>query len=551
MLFLVLGATLLILIPLTLIAIDFVSIFMARDYLQAAADAAALAAAKDLSRIVIMDPNVGYISLSNYPPVGKALVATDGEPLPVYSYNDLAGTARLDLQFAQDIGSSSLIELSKHEAANVLFAGQKLSDSLRDALARGSAAKQIDNDGVVVDPKQSIEQIARRNLLHKQYLTVENISSSIGAADDAVGSLVPDLTDKNENAEGVQGNGFYKPFINMPLAGQEFFLVGVAPNVHLIKPEKFYIPHTNTPVSIVCVRIDAQVSSPIAAEWLPKAEISVSSCAAPRYVRNIVPAGNLVINLYRTPPSNLNSLGNLFDSSAMASISMGASVAKEGDYPNDSGSYLEPIDFRAAGLETANPINPITVSLYCWLRNLGPNVNLPSFRQLLSTRFSDLIGSQSTFPTTIIFELKTTGDVTARKLVNSPFPIETVADGQLFGEGKLSTEGTTVSLKVFNQILHAPNFLTTKHGGQPLAAEPLNWCDLEYFGRSEADAFQYGRGSKYLNIKLFGENHVSQSILGAISLQFAEYVSEDGRKTKVSPRKSYYGSGLACDISIF
>ena len=52
-------------------------------------DAAGLVAADDLSRLIINDPNFGYVSLSNYPPIGIATCAADGEPLPVVGINTL------------------------------------------------------------------------------------------------------------------------------------------------------------------------------------------------------------------------------------------------------------------------------------------------------------------------------------------------------------------------------------------------------------------------------------------------------------------------------
>ncbi|MFX8700516.1 hypothetical protein ABTM56_20650, partial [Acinetobacter baumannii] len=65
-----------------------------------AIEAAALAAAADLSRIVVNTPEYGFISLSDAAPIGKSTSASDQYYLPVRSINSIIGTCRLENQLA-------------------------------------------------------------------------------------------------------------------------------------------------------------------------------------------------------------------------------------------------------------------------------------------------------------------------------------------------------------------------------------------------------------------------------------------------------------------
>jgi hypothetical protein len=65
-----------------------------------AIEAAALAAANDISRITIDDPNFGMIALSDFAPVGFDTVAVDKQPTPVRGINTVLATVRVDMIIA-------------------------------------------------------------------------------------------------------------------------------------------------------------------------------------------------------------------------------------------------------------------------------------------------------------------------------------------------------------------------------------------------------------------------------------------------------------------
>ena len=62
--------------------------------------------------MIINDRNFGFVSLSNYPPIGRATLARDGEPLPVIGINTLVGTIRQNTIVAHELGNSAMQRLA-------------------------------------------------------------------------------------------------------------------------------------------------------------------------------------------------------------------------------------------------------------------------------------------------------------------------------------------------------------------------------------------------------------------------------------------------------
>lgn len=539
MLFLCFAISALVIIPLALFVVNWIYLIKTQENMQSAADAAALSAANDLSKIVILDSDVGYLSLSNYPPLGKGLLAPDGEPLPVISYNEMVGTARWNLLLAKERGLNNIAVLAKRDAESILLAGKKLNRALIAALNSGAQAKETDIDGVIVDPKTTVARMIKGNLVHLPNVSAETVRCSLGALRkcDSTMIKVPHTPDANP----LSRDEHYRAFVTVPVDGQDFYFVGIAPESRLVSSHEFFVPDANTPASIVQVELIATVK-PLIPICFPSIQLKVASCAIPPALRNNNPSGNLVVNLYKSPPPEITSLSCFASTSNLINNSNPPMLAKNGDYPSDCGAQLE----RYADDRFSDPAS----ALYSWMRNLGSNIDLETLSNVLNKKFMDIAPVENGMPTAIIFEAKVNGEVTARPLPHYPFPIETVSDEQLLTELNLDSPNGPVTIKIRNHVFRGRDFVRSKHGGQPLAAEPINWCELDYFGRSEDDASQYGRGGKYLHLKLAAgieQRGVDHSF---VPFDCAEYKTIKGDKTPVQPRKSFYGSGLACDISV-
>jgi hypothetical protein len=117
-LILIIVAICFILLPLLIVVSQLGFFQIDRDRTQNIVDAAGLIAANDLSRIILNDENFGYVSLSNYPPVGKETLADDGEPLPVTGINTLIGTIRQNAIIARELGNETMEHLSETDRVN-------------------------------------------------------------------------------------------------------------------------------------------------------------------------------------------------------------------------------------------------------------------------------------------------------------------------------------------------------------------------------------------------------------------------------------------------
>ena len=115
-----------------------------RARVQNVVEAAGLFAANDLSRIIINDPNFGYVALSNFPPVGSATVAGDGEPLPVSGINLLVGTLRQNTILAHELGSATMTALAIEDHESLRRTIEDLNFAVKDALSTTPRAKHGD-----------------------------------------------------------------------------------------------------------------------------------------------------------------------------------------------------------------------------------------------------------------------------------------------------------------------------------------------------------------------------------------------------------------------
>src|SRR5215475_8759131 len=91
------GAILLgVLLALLFFALNYVRMLGAHEEQRTAIEAAALAAARDITNIVVEDPNCGLVSLSDVAPKGNNTRAGDNYDLPIQGINTLLATVRID-----------------------------------------------------------------------------------------------------------------------------------------------------------------------------------------------------------------------------------------------------------------------------------------------------------------------------------------------------------------------------------------------------------------------------------------------------------------------
>ena len=125
---------------------------------QSVVEGAGLVAANDLSRVIIDDPHFGYVSLSNYPPIGKATCAPDGEPLPVTGINTLVGTIRQNTIVAHELNNQTMALLADNDKCKMDETIKTLNTTMKAVLAGKSGAKFCDIQGTRVQALADVNE---------------------------------------------------------------------------------------------------------------------------------------------------------------------------------------------------------------------------------------------------------------------------------------------------------------------------------------------------------------------------------------------------------
>ncbi|MBX9722945.1 MAG: hypothetical protein K2X81_16200, partial [Candidatus Obscuribacterales bacterium] len=106
-LLLVLAVTLGIITAIVIFSISYVRLSGTQSQQKSAIEAAALSAAREMSKIVVDTPQFGFIGLSDSAPNGTNTTSGDGYDNSVHSINTIMGTTLLDYLIAEDIGPAN------------------------------------------------------------------------------------------------------------------------------------------------------------------------------------------------------------------------------------------------------------------------------------------------------------------------------------------------------------------------------------------------------------------------------------------------------------
>ncbi len=155
-LILILAVTLGVITALIIFMMSYVRLMGTQSEQKTAIEAAALAAARELSKMVVNTPQYGYVGLSDSAPNGNGTVVGDGYDTSVHSINTLLGTTLVDYLVAEDIGSlrggDELKELARQDLTNARTAATTLMTALNSAIT--PAGTGTDKNGAIVRPYQ-------------------------------------------------------------------------------------------------------------------------------------------------------------------------------------------------------------------------------------------------------------------------------------------------------------------------------------------------------------------------------------------------------------
>ncbi|GEM_PF-3361476 len=379
-----------VLVALFIFALNFTRIIGGSQEHTTAIEAAALAAARDLSRIVVEDPNIGFISLSDYPPIGPATRAADGQPLPVYSINTVMGTARLDTLVANALDDETMKQLARRDVEQARQAAQLLTRTLEASLQPGgNGGSYQDVYANAVAPYDDAKQAYQANQVKMSgggQLVEGSFKLTLGWLSGGSTTItpVPQPGDMAEVPSSAQQDGNYRAYTNIPADGVDFYFCGVA-SVPTLRDARQFLPDDGVRIpSAVKVEADHTITS-YGTNGEPRVTtVHNVACAEPGAINDHGAPGVLSVAFPSGPPPGISKLGDLIQNSQLQINKTVLLTPPDGDYPTDS-----PVLLPTSLIGPQPSISQVWASgFYHWVKNAGTRPNLKDLKNLQDATFS-------------------------------------------------------------------------------------------------------------------------------------------------------------------
>lgn len=420
-----------------------------------AIDAAALAAANDISRIVVNTQQFGFVALSTEPPTGSDTKANDDYYQDVTSLNELMATARLDLIIATELADPFMTDLATQDYNDVLLVKDALVTELTNAIQSGGSGK--DKAGNILRPYDDAERIYLKNQAKGSTYVTGSLRLTLGGVEGGIetGTPAPKPLSKGACA-GKESNNRYLSEVNIPYGGKDFVFGSVGRKVGLCDKTKFKAAVPGLPYQMpgVVLAEASQHFSDQGKTWT----VTYAACACAGSSEPPRPApGALTLSFPDGPIPEVVNAADAWNWKSLASKDMDVYQVKNADFIVEvpKGAALvtpwpgAPIPFS----KTQPPASEVTrLALYDWLRCGGSNVDIDSVLALSSLTLDtpspsttpwkaidpqsgglQLIGP---LPTGImhILTFNTNGTTKYVSKTIQPYPYTTVGENQLYGE---------------------------------------------------------------------------------------------------------------------
>lgn len=426
-LILILAVTVGIIMTLLLFALAYTRLLGTHQEQKTAIEASSLAAAREMSKIVVFDNVCGYVSLSDSAPNGAGTMPQSGlsdqYPVPVKGINTMIGTARLDLIIADRIAQhtpptgcaaydmSDMEQLALQDLNNALRAwdpsiaagtGTGLRQVLEASLTPSGSPQAVDIHGAQVRPYDMALLAYNQNDIRmngeSSYVS-GSLQLTLGCIQGGAATNIPvpretggASTTTCPAAARVSSNvipGFvYLSYTSVPYttaAGTtgNFVFGGIGDSVRLIDTRKWVATVAGLPYqipTIVKAEADQLIKDMHNSTGKP---IHAAACAQPASVYDPKPKpGALSISFPDGQPSGITTPGHLLAHPQMVDNTNDADclTAVNGDYPSDlpTASISQtnhPLD--STGAVNMRPIGKVwQVALHDWLRRAGVKADI-------------------------------------------------------------------------------------------------------------------------------------------------------------------------------
>lgn len=451
-----------IIVPLVMLLAHLGKFSIYHERAQNVIDAAALLAAKDLSRIVINDPKFGYVSLSNYPAMGKATRARDGEPLPVTGINTLVGTVRQNAIIADELQNATMNSLVDKDLFALQSTIKVLNGTMYEAISEKTNKNCFDVEGTRVDPVRDVETFLKENLPRNMQL--ESIKFSIGWLEGGGETTiaVPQPISKARLRISEIQDGNYEAFTAFPVGGRQFSFAGLGAQPHLVSSRTFQDydgKHICSIVKMECTVVTNDSS---------KSKVHCVVCSQPCTRPDLRSPGAMTVRFSGRPVPGLLSWNDFLSSGSFQDNKTTVYDVFGGDFPLDKEAHIHKSLNQETQFSTAEQF---AEHLYFWLRNGRLRPRLDSILSMMNEPF--LAGVNEVYT----YEIADNGNIVRKVVDAAGFTRSVVADGQFFAMSDTRVRSGAGAVVIFRDNVRSLGSVNGKHAGQPLAAYPLNHQD--------------------------------------------------------------------------
>ncbi|CAN5464573.1 hypothetical protein BH10CYA1_BH10CYA1_46810 [soil metagenome] len=381
-----------------------------------AIESAALAAATDISGLVVNTDEFGYVSLSDAAPIGQSTNAQDQLSMPVHSINTIIGTARLDLIIADQMNDQTMRQFAILDANNAQKAAKRLIIAINAALLPGG--KVVDKDGRWLYPYVDAINAYNANdirMTGTSYYVPDSMKLTLGSI---TGGIATNTPVPRPAASAVvppdqQVEGFYRSDMNIKYLNQDFVFASVGKSSTLADP-KLFVAGGDTALPYCIPTIVKAEANQFIATTMNGDQVHAVACGVPSSLYDPLPApGSLSLSFPDGPVPEIKTVSDIFNNAQMNDVAKQSTLLTPvgGDFPWDPGSSMSQMNWPLNN--AVNP--PIGVvfrgAFYDWIRRAGCKAQID---QVLSVPAAPLDAPN---PATVVYApITTAGGTTGTAL---------------------------------------------------------------------------------------------------------------------------------------
>jgi hypothetical protein len=427
---------------------------------RSATEAAALECAKALSRIVIEDPNFGFVALTDQPP-GQRMRTSNGEYLPIRGINSLVANLRHSAILARELDAPFLTNLVDRDLAALKQTKKTLADAWKDALLPERKSRNLakDTDGKPVHLLTVASDAYARCLNH--------VSTSPVVFDVQLGSIAgggrttivaPQPLALAEIKQDDVYDSCYVSDKNLKVGDQDFYFASTDREATSINQSSFVLPKGNEITSVVKLTATAG-----AAQY----QYQTVACAIPPGYKSSSNRTTLMLSFPAGTGPQSKSLSDLLKGSGSESTNSFSPIG--GDYPIDGQVALQPIDVNE------NSAFVFDRTIYDFLRSTGFSGKDGLSSTL--TAFNEPLAKQDQYPNPyywVLFYWNNKGQMEKLVLNKSPIGRPVTSEKQVSGFISMTVAQTPLQISYWDQTRNIGYESSGKHGGKPLKFDFIN-----------------------------------------------------------------------------